>query len=107
MNTPSASEQVEEDDADENFTPGRETILHPFRIFVAWKRYNSYGSLQRDLCWCPNQNIVRVMENAFYAAFSSIEAVDKKCLIAIDVSAFMSQPVLGLRYFEFIIHRSR
>jgi 60 kDa SS-A/Ro ribonucleoprotein len=48
------------------------------------------------LTWTVNENIVKVLEKAFYAAFSFVAPTGKKFCLAVDVSGSMRQPVYGI-----------
>jgi hypothetical protein len=47
-----------------------------------------------------NENIVKVLEKAFYAAFSFVAPTGKKFCLAVDVSGSMRQPVIGASSIE-------
>lgn len=91
-------EAMEEDDEDEELVTRRKNVIHPFRVFITLQMYRSGGQRGRGRVSCsPNPSIVRALENAFYKAFKYLQPTNKKCLIAVDVSAFMAQEVLGVR----------
>ena len=97
MNTV-VEQPVEEDDDDDEIITRKQNIIHPFRIFTALQVYKSSGETGRGRVTCiPNPNIERALESAFYRAFQYLVPTNKRCLIAVDVSATMALPVLGMR----------
>ena len=86
-----------DDDEEEGFTR-RNNIIHPFRIFVALQNYQAGGRSGRGrLTWIPSTTIILALQNAFDRAIKCSEPINKKCLIAVDVSFSMEQPVLRTR----------
>jgi 60 kDa SS-A/Ro ribonucleoprotein len=64
--------------------------LHPISILQSLKQYSAGHGEKGSLVWTPNQNIVDSLNDAFYAAFGTLEKTDAGQYIAIDVSGSMS-----------------
>lgn len=64
--------------------------LHPISILQSLKQYSTGHGEKGSLVWTPNQNIVDSLNDAFYAAFGTLEKTDAGQYIAIDVSGSMS-----------------
>ncbi|XP_053381663.1 RNA-binding protein RO60-like [Mercenaria mercenaria] len=79
----------------ENTKERRNNILHPFSILLALDTYKKGRGDIGSLSWIPNQKIVQALDRAFYQAFETVAPTGKKFYLAVDVSASMSQPVLG------------
>lgn len=63
--------------------------VHPFNVLTALKTYSSGTGFRGSLAWVPNQNIVRALDTAFYAAFKNVPSTGKRTLIGLDVSGSM------------------
>jgi 60 kDa SS-A/Ro ribonucleoprotein len=64
--------------------------LHPISILQSLKQYSTGHGEKGSLVWSPNQNIVDSLNDAFYAAFGTLEKSDAGQYIAVDVSGSMS-----------------
>ena len=64
--------------------------VHPITVLQALKQYSAGHGEKGSLVWSPNQRIVDSLDDAFYAAFGSIEKTDAGQYIAVDVSGSMS-----------------
>ena len=67
----------------------RAARVHPFAILVALRTYETGQGLRGKLTWKPRQDIINVLENAFYLAFDNVEPTGKRILHALDVSGSM------------------
>ena len=74
--------------------------IHPFTVLIAWNQYKVGHGDRGKLTWTVNENIVKVLEKAFYAAFSFVAPTGKKFCLAVDVSGSMRQPVIGASSIE-------
>ena len=64
--------------------------MHPLNILSAMKTYQSGCSVRGDSTWTPVPAVVDLLENAFYQSFSTIEPMNKRTLIALDISGSMT-----------------
>ncbi|MGD8169546.1 TROVE domain-containing protein [Herbiconiux sp. P16] len=69
----------------------RAARLHPMRLLVAGKAYASGQSASAR--WAPVPAVIDALNDAFYAAFHTVEAAGRRTLIGLDVSASMRWPV--------------
>lgn len=69
--------------------------VHPYSILDAMVTYSSGHGLKGKLIWAPVQAIVDALNDAFYLAFQSVEATNKRHLLAIDVSGSMGASPIG------------
>ena len=64
--------------------------VHPIQMLMARLTYANGRGVRGSLSWEPDTNIVEALEAGFYHAFENVEPINKKVLIAIDVSGSMS-----------------
>ena len=63
--------------------------IHPVQVLAALTTYNQGHGARGSLSWIPNQNIVDVLDQAFYTTFKNIEPTNKRIYIGLDVSGSM------------------
>ena len=68
--------------------------IHPMQLFVAWYTYEAGTGFRGRLIWEPNNKILEVLENAFYASFEYAERSNKNYVLGVDVSGSMYWPFL-------------
>lgn len=69
--------------------------LHPLKILLALRTYESGHGLRGSMTWTPNPRITRALDDAFYAAFGLVEPTNKRICVAIDVSGSMDGTIDG------------
>nr|XP_005487121.1 60 kDa SS-A/Ro ribonucleoprotein isoform X1 [Zonotrichia albicollis] len=69
--------------------------IHPFHILVALETYKAGHGNRGKLWWRPDQDILEALDASFYKAFKTVEPTGKRIVVAVDVSASMTQKVLG------------
>ncbi|NWX99183.1 RO60 protein, partial [Nothoprocta ornata] len=69
--------------------------IHPFHILVALETYKAGHGSRGKLWWRPDEDILAALDASFYKTFKTIEPTGKRFLLAVDVSASMTQKVLG------------
>lgn len=69
--------------------------LHPLKILVGKKTYQSGRGLKGSMTWDPVVKIVVALEEAFYLAFQNVEPTNKRISLTIDVSGSMDAEVDG------------
>jgi 60 kDa SS-A/Ro ribonucleoprotein len=69
--------------------------LHPLSILGAWKVYAQGHGERGSLHWTPVPQIVAALEDAFSLAFTTLEPVHKRHLLALDVSGSMTVGTLS------------
>jgi 60 kDa SS-A/Ro ribonucleoprotein len=65
----------------------RKARIHPVNILVAAKTYAKGQG--RGSSWSPVTGIVNALDEAFYNAFDTVEAANKRTMIGLDVSGSM------------------
>jgi len=63
--------------------------VHPLSILIAADTYGSGHGVKGSLTWQPVPQITDALEDAFYAAFDTVEPTGKRHLLALDVSGSM------------------
>jgi 60 kDa SS-A/Ro ribonucleoprotein len=74
----------------------RKARVHPVNVLIALRTYASGRSARGDGEWTPDRRIIDALDEAFYAAFKTIEPAGKRTLVALDVSGSMVSPASGL-----------
>ncbi|NWW36347.1 RO60 protein, partial [Panurus biarmicus] len=69
--------------------------IHPFHLLVALETYKAGHGNRGKLWWRPDEDILEALDASFYKAFKTLEPTGKRFVIAVDVSASMTQKVLG------------
>lgn len=70
--------------------------VHPVNVLVAARTYASGASARGQSSWEPAGPVVDALDAAFYTAFASVQAANKRTLLALDVSGSMTVRVSGL-----------
>ncbi len=74
--------------ADEEYI--RKSRLHPIAVLIALRTYASgRGYQSRGEGWTPKPKVTDALDAAFYTAFGNVEPINKKLLLAVDVSGSM------------------
>ena len=70
--------------------------VHPVTILQAMKQYSASRGEKGSLTWTPNQQIIKALDDAFYASFGTVETTEENYFIAVDISGSMwGSPVNG------------
>ncbi|TFK14673.1 dual specificity protein phosphatase 19 [Platysternon megacephalum] len=69
--------------------------IHPFHVLVALETYKTGHGNRGKLRWLPDKDILEALDVSFYKTFKTVEPTGKRFLLAVDVSASMTQRVLG------------
>lgn len=64
--------------------------LHPISLLLAHKTYNEGKSVRGKATWEPTQAVSAAIEEAFYLAFDTVEKIDKRVYVGLDVSGSMT-----------------
>jgi len=73
----------------------RKSRIHPMSVLFALRTYASgHGYQSRGEGWTPKPKITDALDAAFYTAFGNVEPINKKLLLAVDVSGSM----MGMGY---------
>ena len=56
--------------------------IHPFNVLVALKQYSARKGEKGKLSWEPNQEIMKALDDCFYAAFKVSSSENTKKLLA-------------------------
>jgi 60 kDa SS-A/Ro ribonucleoprotein len=68
----------------------RKARVHPIAVLSALETYRSGHGVRGSATWKPVDAIVDALEDAFYAAFASVEPSGARTLVGLDVSGSMS-----------------
>lgn len=63
--------------------------IHPLKVLVALKTYQSGAGVRGSLTWSPVSQVVDALDGAFYKSFGYVEPTNKRWMLALDVSASM------------------
>lgn len=74
----------------------RKARVHPVNVLVASRTYAGGHGARSAAEWSPDRRVVDALDAAFYASFEAVEPAGKRTLVALDVSASMTQAVSGL-----------
>lgn len=74
----------------------RRARVHPVGVLVALRTYASGLGVRGGQRWEPVGAVVDALDEAFHAAFGSVEPTGKRTMLALDVSGSMASPVSGL-----------
>lgn len=73
----------------------KKSLIHPFKILLAWYTYARGAGLRGSKTWTPNPKIVRALETAFYTSFGNIPQTEDKYLLCLDISGSMMGEIAG------------
>ncbi|GGK42266.1 TROVE domain-containing protein [Nocardia camponoti] len=74
----------------------RKARVHPVAALIAARTYAAGRSTRGSSTWTPSAPVVDALDAAFYQAFESVASSGKRHLLALDVSASMTQTIGGL-----------
>lgn len=63
--------------------------VHPITLLQAMKQYSAGHGERGSLTWRADQRVVDVLDNAFYAAFGTVEKTDENYMVGADISGSM------------------
>lgn len=63
--------------------------VHPITILKALCTYSAGRGERSSLTWVPNQELIRVLDSAFYLSFKSVVPTNKSIKLCLDVSGSM------------------
>lgn len=66
----------------------RKARIHPLQALVSMRTYASGRGMSQT--WTPVQRIADALEDAFYAAFETVEPTGKRWMLGLDLSASMT-----------------
>ncbi len=69
--------------------------LHPVKVLIALLTYRQGHGEKGSLTWVPNQQVLKALDDSFYAAFGAVEPTGKRILKALDVSGSMGSQIMG------------
>lgn len=75
----------------------RKARIHPLAVLVALRTYQQGYSDRSGQTWDVAAPVVDALDAAFYAAFGNVEPMNKRTMLALDVSGSMSfQQIAGM-----------
>ena len=74
----------------------RSARVHPVNVLVAQRTYAAGHGARGQATWEPNRKVVDALDDAFYAAFGTVEPAGKRTMLGVDVSGSMSAPIAGM-----------
>lgn len=63
--------------------------IHPLQVLITLKIYKRGYYMNDDLKWNPNIKIINILETKFYSSFIQFNKINKRILLALDVSGNM------------------
>lgn len=63
--------------------------VHPITLLQAFKQYSQGAGEKGSLTWRPDQRVLSALDDAFYAAFGTVEKTDENYMLGIDISGSM------------------
>jgi len=63
--------------------------VHPITLLQAFKQYKEGHGAKGSLTWTANQRVLDAVNDAFYAAFDTVEKTDESYLMGVDCSGSM------------------
>lgn len=73
----------------------RRARVHPFSLLQALAVYRSGTGMRGAGAWNPLTRLVTALDDAFHAAFETVEPTGARHLVALDVSGSMSASLMG------------
>jgi 60 kDa SS-A/Ro ribonucleoprotein len=70
--------------------------VHPIAVLVAHKTYAQGRGMKGSGKWSPATRVIDALDKAFYLSFDNAPTTGKRIMLALDVSASMGSPVLGM-----------
>lgn len=64
--------------------------MHPMRFFIAAKVYGQGRGIRGNLTWITSQNIMDMLDEAYYTSFGNVETTGKSLVVAVDDSGSMN-----------------
>ena len=64
--------------------------VHPVHLLIAAKTHALGYSLKGRSSWTPNQRVIDILDEGFYAAFPAVEPTGKRIMITTDTSGSMT-----------------
>jgi 60 kDa SS-A/Ro ribonucleoprotein len=64
--------------------------VHPLSVLVALKIYQQGHGMRGKLSWSPLAEVIDSLDDAFYLSFSNVEPMNKRTMLALDVSGSMT-----------------
>jgi 60 kDa SS-A/Ro ribonucleoprotein len=67
----------------------RKQRVHPITLLQAFKQYSMGRGEKGSTIWTPDQRVLDALDEAFYAAFGTIEKTDENYFVGVDCSGSM------------------
>jgi len=67
----------------------RRARVHPITLLQAFKQYQAGAGEKGSLTWKADQRVLSAVDDAFYAAFGTVEKTDENYMLGIDISGSM------------------
>lgn len=67
----------------------RKQRVHPITLLQAFKQYSMGRGEKGSTVWTPDQRVLDALDDAFYAAFGTIEKTDENYFVGVDCSGSM------------------
>lgn len=67
----------------------RKQRVHPVTLLQALRQYKAGHGEKGSTVWTPQQRVLDALDDAFYAAFGTIESTDENYLVGVDCSGSM------------------
>lgn len=73
----------------------RKARVHPIQVLAALMTYSAGRGARGKGTWEPVQQVVDVLDKAFYLSFENVQATNKRVLMGLDVSSSMTWGEVG------------
>ncbi len=73
----------------------RKARVHPLQVLSALTTYQSGHGVRGRLSWTPVTKVVDALDTAFYQSFGNVNPINKRLVLALDVSGSMSWPTIA------------
>lgn len=78
----------------------RSARVHPVAVLAALRTYAQGHGFRGQSTWTPVAQVTDALDAAFYLAFQAVQPTGKRVMLALDVSASMTSPILGMPFLS-------
>jgi 60 kDa SS-A/Ro ribonucleoprotein len=78
----------------------RRARVHPLALLAAMKTYAQGRGMRGSGKWTAVPQVVDALDGAFYLSFENAPSMNKRIMLALDVSGSMASPIPGMPYLS-------